>query len=358
MASIDSGFWRGKRVYITGHTGFKGSWLCLLLQHLGAELKGYALSPATEPALFLEARVAQGMTSEIGDVRDLATLTASLVDFDPEIVIHMAAQPLVLASYERPIETYETNIMGTAHLLEAVRHCPSVRAVVNVTTDKCYENNEWAWGYREADTLGGRDPYSSSKACAELVTAAYRESFLRKDNISVATARAGNVIGGGDWAENRLIPDILRAFEAATPVVIRNHSATRPWQHVLEPLSGYLMLAERLFEKPNDYSGAWNFGPYDHNVRSVGWILDKMTNLWPDNSWRLDSNDRLHEATSLKLDISKASDVLGWKPTWDLVSTLEKIVSWHRCWAGGGDVTAACVNEINAFIQDINDAND
>jgi CDP-glucose 4,6-dehydratase len=269
----------------------------------------------------------------------------------------MAAQPLVRASYEKPLETYETNVMGTANLLEAVRQCSSVKAVVNITTDKCYENNEWVWGYKETDPMGGRDPYSSSKGCSELVTASYRESFLKDANIGIATARAGNVIGGGDWAEDRLIPDILRAFEASKPVIIRNPDATRPWQHVLEPLSGYLILAEQLFKKPGEFSEGWNFGPYDRDVRPVDWILDHMTTLWPGASWRLDQDDNPHEAMLLKLDISKASAILGWTPTWSLNVTLEKIVSWHKCWIEGADMRAACINEINEFTKDMRHAN-
>jgi len=269
----------------------------------------------------------------------------------------MAAQPLVRASYEKPLETYETNVMGTANLLEAVRQCSSVKAVVNITTDKCYENNEWVWGYKETDPMGGRDPYSSSKGCSELVTASYRESFLKGANVGVATARAGNVIGGGDWAEDRLIPDILRAFEASSPVIIRNPNATRPWQHVLEPLSGYLSLAEQLFKNPRDFSEGWNFGPYDRDVRPVDWILDEMTTLWPEASWALDQDDNPHEAMLLKLDISKASAILGWVPTWDLNVTLGKIVRWHKHWIEGADMRVECIKEINEFTEDMRHTN-
>jgi len=354
---VNSEFWQGKKVFLTGHTGFKGSWLSIWLNSMGAVVKGYALKPATNPNLFAIAGIEHLVESDINDIRDYPVLCDSISSFSPDIVFHMAAQPLVRASYERPLETYETNVMGTANLLEAVRHCSSVKAVVNITTDKCYENNEWVWGYKETDPMGGRDPYSSSKGCSELVTSSYRESFLKGSNIGVATARAGNVIGGGDWAEDRLIPDILRAFEASKPVVIRNPHATRPWQHVLEPLSGYLILAEQLFKKPGEFSEAWNFGPYDRDVRPVDWILDRMTNLWPGASWRLDQDDNPYEAMLLKLDISKASAILGWAPTWTLDTTLAKIVGWHKCWIDGSDMRLECINEINEFTKDIGHAN-
>ncbi len=351
--TINSEFWKGKRVFLTGHTGFKGSWLSIWLTSLGAVVKGYALEPATEPNLFKIAGIEFLVESDIYDIRDYPALLYSILEFSPDIVIHMAAQPIVRASYEQPLETYQTNVMGTANLLEAVRQCSSVKAVINVTTDKCYENNEGVLGYKETDPMGGRDPYSSSKGCSELVTASYRESFLKAANIGVATARAGNVIGGGDWAKDRLIPDILRAFQAATPVVIRNPNATRPWQHVLEPLSGYLSLAEQLFKNPSDFSEGWNFGPYDRDVRPVDWILDEMITLWPGTSWVLDQDDNPHEAILLKLDISKASTMLAWMPTWDLKTTLAKIVRWHKCWIDGSDMRVECVNEINNFNNDM-----
>jgi CDP-glucose 4,6-dehydratase len=354
---INSEFWKGKKVFLTGHTGFKGSWLSIWLNSMGAVVKGYGLKPATNPNLFTIAGIEGLVESDINDIRDYSALCSSILKFAPDIVFHMAAQPLVRASYEKPLETYETNVMGTANLLEAVRQCSSVKAVVNITTDKCYENNEWVWGYKETDPMGGRDPYSSSKGCSELVTASYRESFLKGANIGVATARAGNVIGGGDWAEDRLIPDILRSFEASKPVIIRNPDATRPWQHVLEPLSGYLMLAEQLFINPGEFSEGWNFGPYDRDVRPVDWILDQMTTLWPGASWRLDQDDNPHEATLLKLDISKASAMLGWAPTWDLNVTLGRIVRWHKCWLEGADMRVECINEINEFTKDMKHAN-
>ena len=260
--NVDPGFWAGKRVFLTGHTGFKGSWLSLWLQTMGAKVTGFALAPPTSPSLFEAARVADGMTSIIGDIRDAAALKDALVAADSEIVLHMAAQPLVRASYDDPVGTYATNVMGTVHLLEAVRAAASVRACVVVTTDKCYENREWAWGYREDEPMGGFDPYSNSKGCSELVTSAYRRSFFQHSGIALGSARAGNVIGGGDWAADRLVPDILRAFEQNKPVVIRNPNATRPWQHVLEPLSGYLVLAERLYNDGQAFAEGWNFGPH------------------------------------------------------------------------------------------------
>lgn len=354
---INSAFWKGRKVFLTGHTGFKGSWLSIWLNSLGAVVKGYALKPATNPSLYEIAGVEHLVESEINDIRDYSALYASILEFSPDIVFHMAAQPLVRASYKNPLETYEVNIMGTANLLEAARHCPSVKAIVNVTTDKCYENNEWVWGYKETDAMGGRDPYSSSKGCAELVTAAYRESFLKQNGVGVATARAGNVIGGGDWAEDRLMPDILRAFEESTPVIIRNPNATRPWQHVLEPLSGYIMLAEQLFEDPNKFSEGWNFGPYDNDVRPVDWILNRMTELWPGASWELDIVENPHEAILLKLDISKASATLNWIPTWSLEITLVRIVEWHKLWAAEGDMQAACLDEISEFAKDMKRGN-
>jgi len=340
-------FWRGRRVFMTGHTGFKGSWLSLWLQSLGAELRGYSLPAPTIPALFHEARVAQGMDSLEGDIRDASALRDALVGFRPDVVIHIAAQSLVRLSYAEPVETYATNVMGTVHLLEAVRACDTVRAVVNVTTDKCYENREWVWGYREADPMGGSDPYSSSKGCAELVTSAYRKSFLQHGQAALASARAGNVIGGGDWALDRLVPDILRAFEKDQPVTLRNPQATRPWQHVLEPLSGYLTLAERLFADNQAFAEGWNFGPAERDARPVEWIVRHLANTWGDGArWTVRADTQLHEAQYLKLDCSKAHQQLQWAPRWPLETALERIVRWHRAWLAGGDVRAACLAEI------------
>jgi len=352
MVMIDRAFWKDRRVFITGHTGFKGSWLCMWLHELGAQVKGYSLEPPTNPCLFKEASVDSLVVSEIGDIRDLEKLTKSIHDFQPEILIHMAAQPLVRYSYDAPIETYAVNVLGTAHVLEAAKSCKSIKSVVSVTTDKCYENKEWIWAYRENEPMGGHDPYSSSKGCAELVTASYRKSFYETIGIGLASARAGNVIGGGDWALDRLVPDILRAFEKDQPVVIRSPNAVRPWQHVLEPLSGYLALAQRLFEKPDEFAEGWNFGPNEEDAKPVSWILDCIVDSWPGSSWQLDqANNNPHEANYLKLDISKAKSKLEWQPTWDLKHTLENIVQWHRAWISGDDMQAFSKNEINEFMN-------
>ncbi len=349
-SSVRPEFWRGKRVLLTGHTGFKGSWLSLWLQSMGAELQGLALAPPTTPSLFVEANVAEGMTSQIGDIRDLETVRACMAAFQPEIVIHMAAQPLVRLSYHEPVATYATNVMGTVHVLEAARTTPSVRAIVNVTTDKCYENREWVWGYREDEPMGGFDPYSNSKGCAELVTSSYRRSFFQQGGIALASARAGNVIGGGDWAADRLVPDILRAFERGEPVVIRNPHSTRPWQHVLEPLSGYLALAERLYTEGQSWAEGWNFGPQDDDARPVQWIVEHLVASWGRGaSWRLDGGDHPHEAGYLKLDISKAKARMGWRPRWDLGTALEKITVWHQAWLAKDDVRALCLQQIQHY---------
>lgn len=347
-ATVNAAFWQGKKVFLTGHTGFKGSWLALWLQSMGASVKGFALEPPTNPSLFAEARVAEGMESEIGDIRDLTAITSSMTAFEPDILIHMAAQPLVRLSYREPVETYATNVMGTVHVLEAARKCKNLKAIVNVTTDKCYENREWVWGYREHEPMGGHDPYSSSKACSELVTAAYRSSFFdTPDTAWLASARAGNVIGGGDWADDRLVPDILRAFEQQQPVIVRNPLATRPWQHILEPLSGYLILAEQLYTKGGKYAEGWNFGPRDEDVRPVEWILNHMLSVWGEGaSWQLDASSHPHEAQLLKLDISKAAGKLHWQPRWPLEQALLSIVEWHRCWLGNGDVRQKTLDQI------------
>lgn len=339
-------FWRGRKVFLTGHTGFKGSWLSLWLQQMGAELTGYALLPPTDPSLFEVACVGQGMTSIIADIRDGVALSAGMRRAAPEIVIHMAAQPLVRRSYVDPVETYSTNVMGTVHLLEAVRQTPSVRSVVNVTTDKCYENREWVWGYRENEPMGGFDPYSNSKGCAELVSAAYRNSFFNaakhgEHQVALATARAGNVIGGGDWAVDRLIPDILAAFARGEPVVLRNPQATRPWQHVLEPLRGYLMLAEKLHTAGPAFAEAWNFGPHTDDARPVEWIVRQLAEKWADGArWQIDDSEHPHEAGYLKLDISKAAHGLNWHPALRLAEALDLIVVWARCQQSGGDLRA------------------
>ena len=351
---IDQEFWKGKRVFLTGHTGFKGSWLSLWLCSLGAEVRGYALNPPTSTSLFNEAKIDTILDSQIADIRDQDILYESMTGFNPDILIHMAAQPLVRYSYDAPIETYEVNVIGTAKVLEVARSCPNLKAIVNITTDKCYENDDRSEGYKENDPMGGYDPYSSSKGCAELVASSYRRSFLQDQGIGIASVRAGNVIGGGDWADDRLIPDILRSFEKNKPVVIRNPKATRPWQHVLEPLSGYLLLAQNLYKDQKKYAEGWNFGPNEKDVQPVDWILNKMISKWPNSSWELDNNSSPHEADFLKLDISKAKSKLGWSPVWELSQTLEKIVSWHQAWLNKDDIQAVCLTEIEEYTRDMN----
>ena len=350
-------FWKDKRVFLTGHTGFKGSWLALWLHSLGAEVKGYSLNPPTEPSLFKEVKIDSIIDSQIDDIRNLTVLKRSINDFNPDVLIHMAAQPLVRYSYDAPVETYETNVIGTVNILEVARSCKNLKAIVNITTDKCYENDGRSEGYKEDDPMGGYDPYSSSKGCAELVTSAYRRSFLQEQGVGLASVRAGNVIGGGDWADDRLIPDILRSFGKGEPVVIRNPKATRPWQHVLEPLSGYLILAEKLYKNQKEYAEGWNFGPNEKDVKPVDWILDKMILKWLDASWKLDQNSSPHEASYLKLDITKAESKLGWKPVWGLSCTLEKIIDWHKAWLDKEDMQAICLAEIEEYTRDMNNEN-
>ncbi len=350
---MTANFWKDKSVLVTGHTGFKGSWICQWLVDLGAKVSGYALAPPTSPALFDLLRLRERMSSHIGDVRDLENLARVVKAIEPEIVIHMAAQSLVLDSYEDPAATYATNVLGTVHLFEAIRRVDSVGAVVNVTSDKCYENREWTWGYRENEPMGGFDPYSCSKGAAELVTASYRRSFFADAGIHLASARAGNVIGGGDWAANRLIPDLTRGLMAGETIVIRNPGAIRPWQHVLEPLSGYLLLAERLCG-PDGASAAdgWNFGPYESDVKSVAWIADYLCNAWGDGAnWRLETEEgeAPHEAHYLKLDCSKARSGLGWHPRLNLETALEWIVQWTRSYVAGADMVDITTGQIERF---------
>jgi CDP-glucose 4,6-dehydratase len=354
MSMIDKDFWQGKRVFLTGHTGFKGSWLALWLQSLGADVKGYSLNPPTSPSLFNEAKIDSLIESCVGDIRDQENLRESMLSFNPDILIHMAAQSLVRHSYDAPIETYEVNVIGTAKVLEVARSCSNLKAIVNITTDKCYENDGRTQGYKENDPMGGYDPYSSSKGCAELVTSSYRRSFLQDQGIGLASVRAGNVIGGGDWANDRLIPDILKSFENGSSVVVRNPKATRPWQHVLEPLSGYLVLAQKLYQNPKEYAEGWNFGPNEQDVKPVDWILDKMVSKWPNSSWELDKSSSPHEAGFLKLDISKAKSKLGWNPLWSLSDTLEKIVHWHQAWLNNEDMQVVCLAEIKEYTKDMN----
>ncbi len=352
--AVDSQFWRGRRVFLTGHTGFKGCWLSLWLRSLGAQVHGYALEPPTSPNLFDEARVSEDLVDGRGDIRDLRQLSSALAQAQPEIVIHMAAQSLVRYSYDHPVSTYETNVLGTVNLLEAVRRTPGIRAVVNVTTDKCYENQEWLWGYRENEPLGGYDPYSSSKGCAELVTSAWRRSYLHRQNIWLASARAGNVIGGGDWALDRIVPDIFRAIRESRPARIRNPDAMRPWQHVLEPLGGYLVLAQNLFrENGADYACAWNFGPSDEDVKPVRWIADRIVKTWGGTaSWDHEQIEKPHEAQYLKLDISKARSLLGWQPSWNLEAALQRIVEWNRDWFAGMPAREICLRQITQYQSD------
>lgn len=356
MSKVNRQFWDGKRVFLTGHTGFKGGWLSLWLQALGAEVHGFALPPPTNPSLFDIADVETGMASSIvGDIRDYVALDRALASVLPEIVIHMAAQPLVRLSYREPVATYQTNVMGTVHILEAARRTGSVRAILNVTTDKCYENREWDWGYRESEPMGGYDPYSNSKGCSELVTSAYRRSFMADRNIALASARAGNVIGGGDWAADRLIPDVLRSIEAGASVVIRYPKAIRPWQHVLEPLSGYLVLVQHLFE-PNGaiYADGWNFGPRDEDCRSVNWVVKTVMDKLGRGELIVENGPQPHEAHFLKLDISKSANQLGWRPTWCLDAALEKIVTWHEAYSAGADMKAICLSQIAQFVGELN----
>lgn len=355
---INNQFWNGKKVFITGHTGFKGSWLCLWLNSMGAEITGYALEPSTSPNLFELCKIDHLVRNNvIADIRDFDQLSSAMQLAQPEIVIHMAAQPLVRYSYNKPVETYEINVMGTVNLLEAVRNCQSVVSLINVTTDKCYENKEWHWGYRENEPLGGHDPYSSSKACSELVTNAYRSSFLNSHNanrkIAVASARAGNVIGGGDWAAERLVPDIIRSILGDEKIVIRNPHSIRPWQHVLEPLSGYLLLAEKLYLHGEKYASAWNFGPSDKDAKPVEWIVKQFCEKWEGMSYIIDSNEHLHEAQYLKLDCSRASSELDWHPRWELSQAIDKIIEFTSAYKNGENLIEVCLKQITQYQQSI-----
>lgn len=352
---ITSSFWLGRRVFVTGHTGFKGSWLALMLSRLNARATGYALAPPTRPSLFALARAADHIEDWRGDVRDLEAVTQAMQAASPEIVIHMAAQPLVRESYVDPIGTYGANVMGTAHVLEAARATSGVKLVLVVTTDKCYENRDWVWGYRETDALGGHDPYSNSKACAELVAAAYRDSFLRARGVRVVTARAGNVIGGGDFAADRIIPDALRAFVAGRALKVRNPGAVRPWQHVLEPLSGYLSLIESVLtaspETGARLDGGFNFGPGPEAERSVEALLAHFISAWgKDARWERDGDDHPHEARLLRLDTAKAREFLRWAPLLDFGQATQWTAQWYRAFADGADMAETTLEQVDRYL--------
>jgi len=337
-------------VFLTGHTGFKGGWIALWLSHMGAKVHGYALAPPTKPSFFEETQLQSRLaTSTINDIRDFKNLCKAMQAANPSVVIHMAAQPLVRESYNSPVDTFSTNVLGTVNILEAARNTDSVQAIVSITTDKCYENQEWLWPYRENDPLGGHDPYSSSKACAELASAAYRKSFLAEAGVYLATVRAGNVIGGGDWAADRLIPDFLRALDAGEALHIRSPNAIRPWQHVLEPLSGYLLLAEELVSQGADYADAWNFGPEEGDAKPVYTIVEQLCDKFPGSRWQLDGEPQLHEAGLLKLDSSKAKAKLNWLPRWPLETALNKSVEWHQAWKRGESMAAFSLRQISDY---------
>ncbi len=344
-------FWKDRKVFITGHTGFKGSWITIWLNMLGSKIMGYSLPPNTDPNLFNLSNLDKCIETEYNDIRNYDDLYKSINKFKPEIIIHMAAQPLVRLSYEFPLETYTTNVVGTANVLEAARKSKSVRSVLNVTSDKCYENTERESGYAEEERLGGRDPYSNSKACAELVTTSYRLSYMNEVNIGLASARAGNVIGGGDWSSDRLIPDILKAIKNNQTILIRNPGAVRPWQHVLEPIFGYLTLTEKLYMDPKGFSEGWNFGPYDEDAKSVEWIVNRMTKNYKEMKWKIDDNQNPHEANLLRLDISKANKKLDWKPKWNIDKALDQVMKWHDAYVKNENMLDICHQQIEDYIN-------
>lgn len=353
---MNESFWGGKKVLITGNTGFKGSWLSLWLLSLGSNVQGYSLEPTDKPNLFSTFNLDKDMSTTYGDIRNFESLSNCFKNFDPEIVIHMAAQPLVRYSYDNPLETYSTNVMGTANLIECIRITGKERVLINITTDKCYENKEWLWGYREDEPMGGYDPYSSSKGCSELITSAYRRSYFNPENtgkqgIAIASARAGNVIGGGDWSVDRLIPDFIRAISDGKPVNIRNPNAIRPWQFILAPLSGYMRLAENMFFDRKTFSQAWNFGPEESDAKTVGWIINKIAEIWGESSTYniAESDENPHEANYLKLDCSKAKKLLGWESSINLTKSLENICAWHKAFNNKQDIIDLSLTQIKDY---------
>ena len=350
---VKTSAWKGRRVLVTGHTGFKGGWLSLWLHQLGAEVTGFSLPAPTVPSLFEQTRLAELVNHVEGDVRDMDAVEAAVNAARPEVVFHLAAQSLVRYSYDNPIETYATNVMGTVHLLDACRRAQSVRAIISVTSDKCYENREWVWPYRESDSMGGHDPYSSSKGAAELVISAYRRSFF-ETGARIASVRAGNVIGGGDWATDRLIPDIVRAMISGERPLIRNPDSVRPWQHVMEALSGYLLIAERLLEERREFANAWNFGPSEDDAKPVAWIADRMLEMWGAEGWDRPAGEQPHEAKLLKLDCSKARAALGWRPRLSLEKALEKVVDWHKSVADGDDAREVSLRQLREYDDLVN----
>lgn len=350
--NMDMSFYKGKTVLITGHTGFKGSWMCKLLSMAGAKVIGYSLNPPTTPSLFELSGVEKEIVSVIGDIRDLAKLNETMQKYRPEIVIHMAAQPIVRESYAEPVYTYETNVMGTVNICEAVRLCDSVKSFVNVTTDKVYKNNEWEWGYRENDALDGYDPYSNSKSCSELVTSSYIKSFFYNRDIAVSTCRAGNVIGGGDFAKDRIIPDCVRAMEAKQEITVRNPFSTRPYQHVLEPVVTYLVLAMKQYEDKS-LAGNYNIGPDDCDCAATGELVDLFCSHWGDGaSWKNAADKNApHEANFLKLDCSRIKRVLGWSPRWHISDAIEKVTEWSKVYLSSGDISAVMEKQINEYLE-------
>lgn len=352
---ISDSFWAGKKILITGHTGFKGGWISLWLNMLGADVAGYSLEPPTEPSLYENLNLNGVLSLDIlGDITDLKKLNSALVDFRPEIIIHMAAQSLVKKSYEAPILTYNTNVMGTVCVLEAAKKVSSVKTILNITTDKCYENKEWIWPYRENEALGGYDPYSSSKACSEIISSAYRDSFLRDIGIGLATARSGNVIGGGDWAANRIVPDTMRAFMNGEALTVRNPDAVRPWQHVLEPIYGYILLCQKLYQEPDKYADSWNFGPDNSEDKPVSQLADFMVKEWGAGAtWELDQNAHPHEAQQLRLDSSKAKKYLNWSQTWSIEKALKETVRWYKAWFNNENVRNVSLMQIEKYISEV-----